>query len=134
MSGSEVYPFLECRDLRHSWRGEVTHTVYPAEVLARFGRGGKWPKRKAQAGRSAWYLIREVTCSSCGTVRVETYALGRQSDGTFTIGARVSSSYRYAEHYLLEKGERVSREDYRMAALLNAFEAGRVHIFAERKE
>jgi hypothetical protein len=80
--------YLRCRDIRHSW------TIAPGKnfTMADF-------EHPDHPGKEVY--VRELQCSSCETVRIDTYVLHDDKSGTAKM-ARWSVSYRYPAGYHMD--------------------------------
>ncbi len=111
----EGYPFLECRDLRHSWRGQLEHRLV------------RLPQRQRRRGdlRADFLLVRSVACLSCGTVRTESFAVRQDREGTLLVGEKVKAGYTYPAGYQQHGGPRASAADFRAESLVRVLREGR---------
>lgn len=125
----EEYKYIECRDLRHSWRGNITHTVYSIDILRR-----ERP-RSARLKQAAvtHVLQRRVGCTSCPVERVEEYGLRKGAKG-FYVYVNLGSHLKYPhEGYLLTQEEKERIGDFRRLAINMALQDGRA-VFVSPKE
>lgn len=116
------YEYLQCRDLRHAWRGQLEHRLVELPK----------PRRRSSDLRADYLLVRTVVCATCGTVRAESFAVRQLRDGTYLIGERVRTGYSYPDGY--RQHGRIPAADFRVEALTRVLREGRATLIHPEEE